>query len=68
MAVGVPDNGTTTETGLVLVGLKVNSISQLCPGTSVVRQFVSMVNGAPAGTGPREIVSVELLEFDSSVP
>jgi hypothetical protein len=66
MAAGEPDSGTTTDTGLVVVGVKVNSISQLDPAASVVPQLVSMVNGAL--TVPSDIVSAEVVEFDSSVP
>ena len=66
MAVGEPDNGTTTETGLVVVGMYVNSISQLAPAASVVPQLVTMWNGAL--TVPSEIVSAVAVEFDSSVP
>jgi hypothetical protein len=66
MAVGEPDNGTVTDTGLVLVGVKVNSISQLDPAARVVPQLVNMLNGAL--TVPREIVSAEVVELDSSVP
>jgi len=54
-AAGDPDNSTTTATGLVVVGVKVNSISQLDPAASVVPQVVNMWNGAPGV--PREIVS-----------
>ena len=67
MAVGVPDKGTTMETGLVVVGVKVNSISQFAPTAKVVPQLVNKVNG-PLGTGPSVIVSVEPVEFDNSVP
>ena len=67
IAVGVPDNGTMTCTVLVDVGVNVNSISQLAPAASVVPQLVIMLNG-PLGTGPREIVSAEVVELDSSVP
>ena len=66
IAVGVPDSGTTTETGLVEVGMNVNSISQLEPAASVVPQLVSMWNGAL--TVPSEIISAVAVEFDSSVP
>ena len=66
MAVGVPDSGTTTETGLVVVGVYVNSISQLAPAASVVPQLVTMANGAL--TVPSETVSAEEVEFDNSVP
>lgn len=62
---GVPDNGTTTDSGLVVVGLYVNSISQLAPAGSVVPQLVSMVNGAL--TVPSVIVSADVVEFESSV-
>ena len=67
IAVGEPDSGTTTCTTLVVVGVKVNSISQLAPAASVVPQLVNMVNG-PLGTGPSVSVSAEAVEFDSSVP
>jgi hypothetical protein len=66
IAVGEPDSGTTTDTGLVVVGLKVNSISQLDPAASVVPQLVNIANGAL--TVPSEMVSAVAVEFDSSVP
>ena len=40
MAVGEPDSGTTTDTGLLLAGVKVNCISQLDPATSVAPPLV----------------------------
>jgi hypothetical protein len=66
IAIGEPDSGTTTDTGLVEVGVNVNSISQLEPAASVVPQFVNMWNGA-LGV-PSDSVSAVVVEFDSSVP